>query len=42
MLTVGVVVGRLEVVVGRRVVAGGGVQVVLDCRVFVFGHATYS
>jgi hypothetical protein len=37
----GLLVLPVGVVVGRRVVAGG-VQVMLDCRVFVFGRATYS
>jgi hypothetical protein len=43
MLAVAVVVGRLEVVVGGRVVAGGRLVVVLHRRVLVlFGHDAFS
>jgi hypothetical protein len=43
MLAVAVVVGRLEVVVGGRVVTGGRLVVMLHRRVLVlFGHDAFS
>jgi hypothetical protein len=43
MLAVAVVVCRLEVVVGGRVVAGGSLVVMLHRRVLVlFGHNAFS
>jgi hypothetical protein len=43
MLAVGMVMGRLEVVVGGRVVAGGRLVVMLHRRVLVLvGHNAFS
>jgi hypothetical protein len=43
MLAVGMVMGRLEVVVGGRVVAGGRLVVMFHRRVLVvFGHDAFS
>jgi hypothetical protein len=43
VLPVSVVVGGLQVVVCRRVMAGGGVEMMLDRRVLMlFGHGAYS